>query len=97
MAQTSNRHDAPSTHRPKVVSDLDHTLATATIVLGVVGLLLIALGATVAGTWCGVVGMVCALWGQMVSTTRTERWVDMIGLLVAFLAVAIGAAEGGLY
>lgn len=98
MARTANPLHAPSAaHRPRVLSDLDHALATATVVLGVVGLLLIALDQTAVGTWCGVVGMACGLWAQMVSRTRSERWVDMIGLLVAFMAVAVGASQGGLY
>lgn len=83
-------------HRPLPVADLDHSLGTATVLLGAVGLLLVAVTAPAAGVWLGVVGMAVGLWAQMISRTRPERFVAMAGLLLSFLAIATGAANGGL-
>jgi hypothetical protein len=96
VARAANPLSPPSVRRSSAVADLDHTLATATVVLGVVGLLLVAVDLATAGTLFGVVGMGVGLWAQMISRTRGERWVDMVGLLLSFLAVAFGAADGGL-
>jgi hypothetical protein len=85
-----------SGHRPLLIADLDHALATATVVLGAVGLLLVAVGAAAAGTWLGLLGIVAGLSAQMFSRTRAERFVDMAALLACFLAFAWGASQGGL-
>lgn len=85
-----------SGHRPLPVSDLDHLLATTSIVLGAVGLVLVALDIPAGGVLLGIPGMLVALWAQMVSRTRGERFADMTGLLLSFLALATGLAEGGL-
>ena len=87
---------SPAGHRPAAVQDLDHALALASVAIGAVGLLLVVAGVPAGGVVVGAVGMVVALWGQMVSRTRPERFVDMAGLLVSFLALATGFAEGGL-
>jgi hypothetical protein len=83
-------------HRPMPVADLDHGLATATVALGALGLLLVAFGLSTPGTWVGLVGVLVGLSAQMMSRTRAERFVDMAGLLACFLAFAIGASQGGL-
>jgi hypothetical protein len=86
-----------SAHSPRVlVADLDHRLMTATVAFSVVGLLLLLVGWTVAGTLCGAAGLLTGLAAQMVSRTRGERWVDVAGMLAAFLVLAIGASQGGL-
>jgi hypothetical protein len=89
---------AGTLHRPAAREhvDLDHGLAALTLALAGIGALLLTFGATVAGTWCGVLGMAAGLVAQMVSRTRNERWVDVIGILACFLVLAIGAAQGGL-
>ena len=74
----------------------DATLAIVTLSLGVLGLLLVALDAPRAGLVCGAIGVITGLWGQMVSRTRSERFFDVIGLVSAALALAVGAAHGGL-
>ncbi|MGB8649640.1 MAG: hypothetical protein WCD35_03155 [Mycobacteriales bacterium] len=74
----------------------DLLLAVAAFALGVVGLLLVAVDAPRAGMWCGVVGVLAGLWGQMVSRTRSERFADVVGLVAAAVAFALGAAQGGL-
>lgn len=94
MARTHAPTSAPSARQ--AVSDLDHQLMTATLAISAIGAILLVAGLTVVGTWCGVVGMGVGLGAQMMSRTRGERWVDMIGLLAAFLVVAFGASQGGL-
>jgi hypothetical protein len=83
-------------HRPLPLADLDHGLATATVALGAIGLLLVAVGAATVGTWLGLLGILVGLSAQMFSRTRAERFVDMAGLLACFLAFAVGASQGGL-
>ena len=92
MARTAPIHLPPLAE----VRDADHALAAGTVLLGLVGLTLVALDAPRAGVLLGAVGMVVGLAAQMLSRTRAERFVDMAGLLACFLALATGAAEGGL-
>ncbi|HWH28563.1 MAG TPA: hypothetical protein VNU26_06300 [Mycobacteriales bacterium] len=80
----------PAGHRPAVVADLDHTLATAAVVVGAVGLVLAAFDVPLGAIALGALGMAVGLWGQMMSTTRGERFADMAGLLVSFLSLAVG-------
>jgi predicted Zn-dependent protease len=72
----------------------DAVLALLTFVLGAVGLALIAADATQAGIACGLAGMASGMWGQMISRTTSERYLDVIGLVAAGLAVAIGSIAG---
>lgn len=83
----------PAGHRPAPVADLDHALATAAVAVGVIGLLLAALSLPVPAIALGAIGMAVGLWGQMMSTTRAERFVDLTGLLVSFLALAVGFSQ----
>lgn len=74
----------------------DALLAVATIMLGTLGLGLVAVDAYLTGMWFGAVGVVSGLTGQLLSRTRSERFLDVIGLVAAALAFAIGAAYGDL-
>ncbi len=87
---------ASAGHRPLPLADLDHALATATAVLGVLGLLCAAFELSVAAVALGLAGMVIGLCAQMMSRTRAERFVDLAALLACFLAFATGASQGGL-
>lgn len=73
----------------------DAVLAVLTVVLGGVGLALLAVD-SVAAMVCGAVGVVSGLSGQLVSRTRAERFADITGLVAAALAFALGAATGQL-
>ena len=93
----SLRHPhAPAALHLEQTHGSDLLLALAAFALGIAGLLLVVLDAPRAGMWCGVVGVAAGLWGQMVSRTRSERFADVIGLVAAAVAFAIGAAQGGL-
>ena len=82
-------------HRPLPVADLDHGLGTAAVALGTVGLLLVAVNLPTSGGILGIVGLVMGLWAQMISRNRVERFVDITGLLLSFLAVATCMSQGG--
>jgi hypothetical protein len=75
---------------------LDAVLAVFTFGVGLVGLLLVAVDADRAGMYCGAVGVLTGLWGQLVSRTRSERFADVIGLVASAVAFALGAAYSGL-
>jgi hypothetical protein len=91
MAGTAERHT------PHVdVHDRDHQLGMLTLGLAAVGAVLLIVGLTAAGTVLGGLGLLTGLVAQMMSSTRGERWVDILGILAAFLVLAIGAAQGGL-
>ena len=75
---------------------LDAALAVSAFVLGIGGLLLVAVDASLTGMWFGAVGVFAGLWGQLVSRTRAERFLDVIGLVAAAVAFGVGASYSGL-
>lgn len=83
-------------HRPLPIADLDHGLATASAALGAIGIVCAIFGFSTGAVALGLVGFAIGLCAQMLSRTRTERFVDMAALLTCFVAFAIGAAQGGL-
>ena len=87
---------APTALHLEETHRLDAVLAVVAFACGIVGLALVGLDAHRAGMYVGIPGVVAGLWGQMVSRTRPERFLDVIGLVAAALAFAVGAALGGL-
>ncbi len=88
---------APTALHLSEVHPLDGALAVVTFLLGGVGLTLVTFGGQTAdrtGLVLGAVGTVTGLWGQLVSRTRPERFLDVIGLVAAALALALGLAFG---
>ncbi|MGZ6827729.1 MAG: hypothetical protein ACXVGH_13140 [Mycobacteriales bacterium] len=78
---------------------LDAVLAVVTFALGAVGLVLVAVDTQATartGMALGAVGVLTGLAGQLLSRTRPERFLDVIGLVAAALAFALGAANAGL-
>ena len=74
----------------------DALLAVVTFLAGVSGLVLVAAGRPELGMLLGALGALGGLWGQMISRTRAERFLDVVGLVAAAVAFALGAAQSGL-
>jgi hypothetical protein len=87
---------APSPLHLEDAHGVDVLLAFVTFLLAAAGLILLGIGAPEAGMACGAAGVLLGLWGQMVSRTRSERFFDIIGLVAAAVAFALGAARSGL-
>lgn len=87
---------APAALHLEETHRLDLTLALAALSLGLVGLALVGFDLERAGMFLGAAGVFAGLWGQLISRTRAERFADIIGLVSAALAFALGAALGGL-
>jgi hypothetical protein len=78
------------------IHPVDALLALVTFGLGIAGLLLVAGDADRAGAVLGIVGVATGLWGQLVSRTRPERFLDVVGLGACAVAFALGMAYGGI-
>jgi cytochrome c-type biogenesis protein CcmH/NrfG len=52
--------------------------------------------AHVTATWLGLAVLVVGLYSQLVSATRQERMLIVIGLVAAFVGLCLGLANGGL-
>jgi hypothetical protein len=87
---------APAALHLEETHPFDAITAVATAVLALVGIISVAAGGHRLGMYCGAVGVVTGLAGQMFSRTRSERFLDVVGLVTCALAFAVGAALGGL-
>lgn len=87
---------APRALHMEETHGLDATLALIAFGCGIVGLLMVGVDVHRAGMALGAVGVAAGLWGQLISRTRPERFLDVVGLVAAALAFALGAALGGL-
>ena len=87
---------APAVLHLEETHPFDAVAAVVTIVFGSVGVVSSLAGAHRFGMWLGAVGVLSGLTGQMFSRTRSERFLDVIGLVCAAVAFAVGAALGGL-
>jgi hypothetical protein len=74
----------------------DAISAVLTSVLAAVALICVAAGAHRVGMALGAVGVITGGIGQMISRTRPERFLDVVGLGGCADAYAVGAALGGL-
>ena len=90
---------APALHLESLhldeVHSADGSLAVATALFGVMGLLLVTFGehdAMQVGTIVGAAGVLAGLSGQFLSRTRSERFADVIGLTLSALAFGLGLA-----
>lgn len=75
--------------------DADHALAYATLVLGSLALVLLAVS-HVAAAWAGLLAVGLGGWSQLVSRTRPERFENIAGITAGALALVVGLARGGL-
>ncbi|MGH8776554.1 MAG: hypothetical protein ACRDWI_15805 [Jiangellaceae bacterium] len=48
-------------------------------------------------SWTGVAGLALGAIAQMVSTSTAQRWVIVPGWVLAFIGLALGLANGGLW
>ena len=87
---------APQALHLEETHPLDAVTAVATGVLAIVGLVALGLEAHLLAMGAGALGVLSGLTGQMFSRTRSERFLDVIGLTCCALAFALGAAYGGL-
>ena len=87
---------APAALHLQETHAFDAVTAVVTSVLAIVSVVAVAAGAHRLGMYCGAVGVLTGLTGQMVSRTRPERFLDVVGLVACGVAFAVGAALGGL-
>jgi hypothetical protein len=87
---------APTVLHLEEAHGLDAFLAATALLCGIVGLVLVGVDAPRAGMALGAVGVLAGAWGQLISRARTERFADIVGLVAAALAFALGAAQGDL-
>jgi deoxyxylulose-5-phosphate synthase len=87
---------APAALHLEETHPMDAGLAVATLAFGVAGLLLVVADANLAGAVVGAIGVLTGLWGQLISKTRPERFLDVIGIGAAAVAFAVGMAYAGI-
>mgnify|MGYP007059888655 CR=1 FL=1 len=87
---------APAALHLEETHPMDAALAVVAFACGIVGLLVIVADANRLGAVLGAAGVLTGLWGQLVSRTRSERFLDVIGIGAAAVAFALGMAYGGM-
>ena len=88
---------APQALHLEETHPLDAITAVATGIRAVVGLVGLAVEAHMVAIVCGAVGVLSGMTGQMFSRTRSERFLDVVGLVTCAVVAALGAAFGGLH
>ncbi len=84
---------------------VENALAIFTLVAGLVALIagilanyqVAAAWAHLAASWLGLAALIIGLYAQLMSATREERIVIVSGLVTAFVGLALGLANGGLF
>lgn len=80
----------PESHRYQDV------LAVVAVTTGIATLILGWIPAThFPGAVLGVIGLPLALYSQMISATTNERWLNVIGMVAAFVGGAFALSHGG--
>ncbi|WP_131737313.1 hypothetical protein [Actinomadura roseirufa] len=75
---------------------LENALAVAAITIGVGALILGSVPAThFFGALAAVIGLPLALYSQLISATTNERWLNVIGMVTAFIGGAFALRHGG--
>ncbi|TDD68541.1 hypothetical protein E1293_36865 [Actinomadura darangshiensis] len=71
-------------------------LAVVAVTIGIAALILGWIPAThFFGSVFGAVGLPVALYSQMVSATTNERWLNVIGMIAAFVGGGFALSNGG--
>ncbi|MBC6456459.1 hypothetical protein [Actinomadura sp. HBU206391] len=74
----------------------ENSLAVTAFAVGVTALVLgLIVHAHVFGAIAGLIGLPLALYSQMVSATIGERWLNIVGLIAAFVGLGLSLAHGG--
>ncbi|WP_067450637.1 hypothetical protein [Actinomadura macra] len=75
---------------------LENGLAVAAITIGVAALILGSIPAThFFGAVAAVIGLPLALYSQLISATTNERWLNVVGMVAAFIGGAFALSHGG--
>jgi hypothetical protein len=75
---------------------VENSLAVASITIGLLALVLGFIPAThFFGSLAAVIGLPLALYSQLVSATTGERWLNVIGMVSAFVGGAFALSHGG--
>ncbi|MBT2206972.1 hypothetical protein [Actinomadura sp. NEAU-AAG7] len=75
---------------------LENALAVAAITIGVAALILGSIPAThFFGALAAVIGLPLALYSQLISATTNERWLNVIGMVTAFVGGGFALSHGG--
>lgn len=83
-------------HVPRRAHPLEDSLALATFAGGLVTFVLATIQpAHFVASVVGVVSFLLGLYSQLVSATTTERWINVIGIGLAFVGLGMGLAQGG--
>lgn len=77
---------------------VENILAVATLVAGIVAFVATFFPAAHAvSSWFGALGFGVGLYSQYISATTPQRTLNIIGLVAAFVGVALGIAHGGFF
>ncbi|WP_067628210.1 hypothetical protein [Actinomadura latina] len=71
-------------------------MAVAAVTIGIAALILGWIPAThFPGALLGAIGLPVALYSQMISATTNERWLNVIGMIAAFIGGGFALSNGG--
>lgn len=83
-------------HVPRRAHPLEDSLAVGTFVGGLITFILATIQpAHFAASVVGVVAFLLGLYSQLVSATTTQRWINVIGIGLAFVGLGMAFAQGG--
>ncbi|MCP9952226.1 MULTISPECIES: hypothetical protein [Actinomadura] len=89
----------PSAARAQAESQphrMQDVLALASVTVGLAALVLGWIPEThFFGAVLGTIGLPLALYSQMVSATTNERWLNVIGMIAAFIGAGFALSNGG--
>ena len=86
----------PRRNLPRQEHPLENSLAIATVVAGFVAFVTGAIHDTHFIAVCvGIVAFLFGLYSQLVSATTVERWLNVLGIGMAFVGVGLGLSHGG--
>lgn len=75
---------------------MENSLAVIVVVLGLVAVTLgLVVRTHMFGAIVGLIGFPLALYSQMISATIGERWLNIIGMIGAFVGLGLSLAHGG--